>query len=100
MAIDGDSSRYNICYLTENNKCIGYCSYKLETIGDKKYYIIHNIMVINKKRRMGFATDIVNHIEELHPGYIFDDRIMKTIKGDRFFHKTKKSKLDWKSNEY
>jgi len=88
------------CYLIENNKCIGVCVYKLDVRDDMKYYVISDIGVVSTKRRKGYGRDIIEHIEELHPGYNYFDKTMTTIKGDRFFHKVKGSPLAYKENEY
>ena len=91
---------YHTCYLIEDDKCIGVCKYTLDIREGKKIYIVSKIGVISSKRRKGYGTDILNHIEKLNPGYSYYDKTDTTIKGDRFFHKVRGSKLFYSENRY
>jgi hypothetical protein len=88
------------CYLIEDDKCIGICKYELQIREGKKFYIIKDIVVISSKRRNGYATDILNHIEKIHPGYSYYDKTATTYKGDRFFHKVKGTPIFHPENKY
>lgn len=88
------------CYLIEDHKCIGVCQYGLEIREGKKFYSISKIGVISSKRRKGYGTDILNHIEKIHPGYSYYDQTRTTLKGDRFFHKVKGSPIFHPENKY
>jgi GNAT superfamily N-acetyltransferase len=95
-----NEEEYHTCYLIEDDKCVGVCKYGLQIIEGKKFYMIKDIFVLSSKRRKGYGTDILNHIEKIHPGYSYYDDTTTTIKGDRFFHKVKGSPIFHPENKY
>jgi len=91
----GEPFEINI-HLIENGISIGYCDFHLSSY----YYNINGIYIVKSKRRKGYASDILNHIEKLYPRLELDPYTHTTIQGDRFFHKVKGTKIDAEENKY